>query len=162
LDRLRQVRIAQKTRAFAPQAKLIELLAGIMSGIECLQDLNHGPRPLAKDARVAQARAWVGWTHYASVSRTLHACDDQTVAQVEAAINTFSGPLIDATVHELIRRGQLLIFDFDLTGQAVTATSITYPDAAFGWMNDQVRLGYPHLAVGQVSVGAGLPLAARW
>jgi hypothetical protein len=33
------------------------------------------------------------------------------------------------------------VYDFDLTGQAVSATSTTYPDAAFGWMNDQGRLG---------------------
>jgi hypothetical protein len=142
LDRLRQVPIVQKTRAFAPQAKLIELLAGIMSGMEYLQDLNHGPRPLAKDTTVARAWGLDGWAHYASVSRTLHACDAQTVAQVEAAINAFSRPFVDATVHDLVRRDQPLIFDFDLTGQAVSATSTTYPKAAFGWMNDQVRLGY--------------------
>ena len=142
LDRLCQVPIAQKTRAFAPQAKLIELLAGIMSGIEYLQDLSDGPRPLAKDATVARAWGLDRFAHYASVSRTLHACGAQTVAQVEGAINTFSRPFIDATVHELVRRGLPLIFDLDLTGQAVSATSTTYPDAAFGWMNDQVRLGY--------------------
>jgi hypothetical protein len=160
LDQLQQVPIAQKTRDFAPQAKLIELLAGILSGVEYLQDLNHGPRPLAKDTTVAQAWGLERWAHYASVSRTLHACDEQTVALVEAAINIFSQPFIDARVHELVRRGLPLIYDFDLTGQAVSATSTTYPDAAFGWMNDQVRLGYPHLAVGQVSVGAGVSLAA--
>jgi hypothetical protein len=142
LDRLRQVPIAQKTRDFAPQAKLIELLAGIMSGIEYLQDLNDGPRPLAQDATVARAWGLDGFAHYASVSRTLHACDAQTVVQVEAAISAFSQPFINTTVHELVRRGQPLIFDFDLTGQAVSATSTTYPGAAFGWMNDQVRLGY--------------------
>ena len=43
LDRLRQVPSAQKAHDFAPQAKLIEFLVGIMSGIEPLQDLNHGP-----------------------------------------------------------------------------------------------------------------------
>jgi hypothetical protein len=68
LDRLRQVPIVQKTHAFAPQAKLIEFLAGVMSGIEHLQDLNHRPRPLTPDAVVA--RAWGlkrfahhGWPH---------------------------------------------------------------------------------------------------
>jgi hypothetical protein len=29
-----------------------------------------------------------------------------------------------------------------LTGQAISPTSQTYPDAAFGWMNDGVKLGY--------------------
>lgn len=142
LDRLRQVPITQKTRALAPQAKLVEFLAGIMSGIEYLQDLNHGPRPLATDPMVARAWRLERLAHYSSVSRTLHACDAQTVAAVEAAITTFSRPFIDRAVHDLVRRGLPLIYDLDLTGQPVSATSTTYPEAAFGWMNDQVRLGY--------------------
>lgn len=142
LDRLRQVPIGQKTRVFAPQVKLIEFLAGIMSGIEHLQDLNAGPHPLARDRCVAQAWGLERFAHYSNVSRTLAAGDDQTVAAVEAAITTFSRPFIETTIHELLRRGQPLVYDFDLTGQAVSSTSTTYPAAAFGWMNDQVRLGY--------------------
>src|SRR6266542_2383457 len=142
LDRLQQVPIAQKTRELAPQAKLIEFLAGIMSGIEHLQDLNHRPRPLRDDAVVARAWGLERFAHYSTVSRTLHACDTQTVAAVEAAITSFSQPFIDQAVHELVRCGLPLTYDFDLTGQAVSSTSTTYPEAAFGWMNDQVRLGY--------------------
>jgi len=142
LERLRRVPIAQKTHDFVPQAKLIEFLAGIMSGIEHLQDLNHGPRPLAQDTTVARAWGLEGFAHYTTVGRTLTACDDQTVTAAEAAINAFSRPFIETTVHELLRRGQRLVYDFDLMGQAVSSTSTTYPDAAFGWMNDQGRLGY--------------------
>lgn len=142
LDRLRQVPIGQKTRAFAPQAKLIEFLAGIMSGIEYLQDLNAGPHPLVRDRLVAQAWGLERFAHSSSVSRTLAVGDDQTVAAVEAAITAFSHPFIEMTAQELLRRGQPLVYDFDLTGQPVSSTSTTYPNAAFGWMNDQVRLGY--------------------
>jgi hypothetical protein len=142
LEQLRQVPIEQKTRGQAPQAKLIELLAGIMSGIEYLQDFNHGPRPLARDPVVARAWGLEGFAHYSSISRTLHASDEQTVAAVADAVTSFGRPFIDRTVHELVRRGVPLIYDFDLTGQAVSSTSTTYPEAAFGWMNDQVRLGY--------------------
>jgi hypothetical protein len=56
LQQLLQVPIRQKTRDLTPQAKLIEFLSGIMSGIEFLSDLNDGPHPLAKDETVA--RAW--------------------------------------------------------------------------------------------------------
>jgi hypothetical protein len=142
LDRLQQVPIGQKTRGLAPQAKLIEFLAGIMSGIEHLQDLNQQSRPLTCDPVVARAWGLERFAHYSAVSRSLHVCDTQTVAAVEAAITTFSQPFIDQAVHELVRRGLALIYDFDLTGQAVSATSTTYPEATFGWMNDQVRLGY--------------------
>lgn len=71
LDRLRQVPIAQKTHAFAPQVKLIEFLAGIMSGIEHLQDLNHGPRPLVPDGVVARAWGLDGFAHATSASNPL-------------------------------------------------------------------------------------------
>ena len=142
LDRLQQVPIAQKTRTLAPQAKLIEFLAGIMSGIEHLQDLSQRPHPLTSDRVVARAWGLERFAHYSAVSRTLHACDTQTVAAVEAAITSFSRPFIDRAVHELLRRGLPITYDFDLTGQAVSSTSTTYPQAAFGWMNDQVRLGY--------------------
>jgi hypothetical protein len=142
LERLRQVPVRQKTHDFNPQDKLIEFLAGIMSGIEHLQDLNYGPRPLASDATVGPAWGVEHFAHFTTVGRTLAACDEQTVTATEAAISAFSRPFLQTTVHELLRRGQPLIYDLDLTGQPVSATSTTYPDAAFGWMNDQVRLGY--------------------
>jgi hypothetical protein len=142
LDRLRGVPIAQKTRGLAPQAKLIEWLTGIMSGMEHLQDLNQGAHPLARDSVVARAWGLEGFVHYSSISRTLHACDARTVTAVEEAITSFSRPYIDRAVHELVRRGLPLTYDLELTGQAVSSTSTTYPEAAFGWMNDQVRLGY--------------------
>ncbi len=142
IDRLMHVPIGQKTRTFAPQTKLVEFLAGIMSGVEYLQDLNDGPQPLAKDSVVARAWGQAGFAHYSGVSRTLDACDEHTVAAVEQAISEFSRPFIAAAIDDLLRRGAPLIYDFDLTGQAVSSTSTTYPQAAFGWMNDSVKLGY--------------------
>lgn len=142
LEQLRQVPVPQKTHHIRPQDKLIELLVGIMSGVEHLQDLNFGPRPVVKDAAVARAWGLERLAHFTTVGRTLAACDEHTVASAEAVINTFSRPFVETTVHELLRRGQPLIYDLDLTGQAVSSTSTTYPEAAFGWMNDQVRLGY--------------------
>ena len=142
IERLMQVPITQKTRTFAPQTKLVEFLAGIMSGVEHLQDLNEGPHPLAKDSVVAGAWGQPSFAHYSGVSRTLEACDEQTVAAVEHALNEFSRPFIATAVQDLLGRGAALIYDFDLTGQAVSPASTTYPDVAFGWMNDSVKLGY--------------------
>lgn len=137
-----QVPIQQKTRSFAAQTKLIELLVRIMSGIEHLEDLNNDPHPLVKDKVVAQAWGQTGFAHYSGVSRTLEACDERTVAAVEQAINAFSQPFIATTVQGLLRRGAPIIYDLDLTGQAVSPTSTAYPEAAFGWMNNQIKLGY--------------------
>jgi hypothetical protein len=142
LQQLLEVPIRQKTRGLTPQAKLIEFLAGIMSGMEYLSDLNDGPRPLAKDATVARAWDQAHWAHYSSVSRTLAACDASTVQAVQQAIEEFSQPFIREAVQDVLRTGAPLVFDLDLMGQPVSATSTTYPLAAFGWMDDQVRLGY--------------------
>jgi hypothetical protein len=142
IDRLMQVPVKQKTRTFAPQTKLVEFLAGIMSGIEYLSDLNDSARPVAKDTVVAHAWGQAGLAHYSGVSRTLEACDEQTVTAVERAIDAFSHPFIEKTVHDLLRRGEPVVYDLDLTGQPVSATSQTYPDVAFGWMNDRIKLGY--------------------
>jgi len=142
IDRLMHVPITQKTRTYMPQTKLVEFLAGIMSGIEHLQDLSDGACPVAKDSVVARAWGQAGFAHYSSVSRTLDACDERTVAAVEQALNEFSRPFIATAMDDLLRRGAPLIYDFDLTGQAVSSTSTTYPQVAFGWMNDSVKLGY--------------------
>lgn len=142
IKRLMQVPIGQKTVAFAPQTKLVEFLAGIMSGIEYLSDLNDGPRPLANDTIVARAWGQEAFAHDSSLSRTLDACDDDTLSAVQAAIDAVSQPFIRNAVHEVRRSGLPLVYDLDLMGQAVSASSTTYPQAAFGWMDDQVRLGY--------------------
>jgi hypothetical protein len=142
MDSLMKVPIPQRTRHFAPQAKLVEFLAAILSGSEHLEDLNDGPRPLAKDPVVARAWGQAGFAHYSSVSRTLDACTQETVVAVEQAINEFSHPFIATAIQGLLRRGADIIYDFDLTGQAVSSSSSTYPEAAFGWMADSVKLGY--------------------
>jgi hypothetical protein len=134
--------IHQKTRLYSPQTKLLEFLAGIFGGIEYLSDLNDASHPIAKDPTVARAWGLTGFAHYSGVSRTLDECDEQTVAATQRAIEIFSQPFIRTSVHELLRMGKVLRYDFDLTGQAVSATSTTYPDAGFGWMDDQVHLGY--------------------
>jgi hypothetical protein len=142
LAALLHVPIRQRTRTFHPQVKLIEFLAGIMSGIEYLTDLNAGPHPLVGDPVVAQAWDVPGFAHASGVSQTLAACDAATETAVEAAITAFSRPFIEAEVNTLLRGGKDMVYDLDLTGQAVSSTSQAYPDVAFGWMNDQVRLGY--------------------
>jgi hypothetical protein len=142
IERLMQVSIAQKTRQYPPQAKLVEFLAGILSGIEHLEDLTEAPHPLTKDPVLIQAWGQAGFAHYSTVSRTLEACTAQTVHAVEQAIAEFSRPFIAAQVNELLRRGVAIIYDLDLMGQAVSPTSTTYPEARFGWMDDGIQLGY--------------------
>jgi hypothetical protein len=142
INGLMGVPIQQKTVTFQPQTKLVEFLVGILSGIEYLEDLNAGPHPLVKDQAVIRAWDQSAFAHYSSVSRTLEACDTATVQAVQKVIDLFSQPFIAQAIQEQLRRGEPLVFDLDLMGQAVSSTSETYPDAEFGWMNDSIQLGY--------------------
>ena len=142
LEELMQVPIPQRTRTYPPQGKLVEFLAAIMSGNERLEDLNAGPRPLAKDEIVTKAWGQTGFAHYSTVSRTLDVCNPATVSGVEEVIHRFSRPFIAKAINNLLQHGDEIVYDFDLTGQAVSASSTTYPDVAFGWMDNAIKLGY--------------------
>jgi hypothetical protein len=142
LERLMTVPVPVKTRVHKPQAKLVEFLVGILSGTEYLQDLDLSARPLTKDSAVASAWGQASFAHYSGVSRTLDAAGSDTVSAVESALRAFSQPFLDEALADGLRRGEPLVFDCDLTGQAVSPTSRSYPGAAFGWMDDEVRLGY--------------------
>lgn len=142
LDRLASVPIQQKTVRYTPQEKLTEFLVGLLSGIEYLTDLSEGAAPLVKDHEVALAWKLNGMAAASGVSRTLKACDDETVTAVQSVLDSISQPFLDRAVRDLRERHERLVLDADLTGRPVSATSTTYPDAAFGYMDGEVRLGY--------------------
>ena len=146
MDGLMRVRIPQKIQrqagAVLPQAKLVELSAGLLAGIEYLQDLNLGHHPLAKDPAVVEAWGQARFVHYSNVSRTLEACDETTMHDVRAVIERFQHPFIAEAIQDELRAAREIVFDLDLTGQPVSSTSQTYPDVAFGWMDNEIRLGY--------------------
>lgn len=126
----------------APQTKLIEFLVGILGGIEHLQELNQGAQPIATDPTVAEAWGQALFRHYSQVSRTLEAADEQTLAGVVEVLRTVSAPFMQAAVMETIKQRGQLTLDVDLTGRAVSPTSTDYPEADFGWMDDEVSKGY--------------------
>jgi hypothetical protein len=140
--RLEKVPIAQRKREYEPQTKLLEFLVAILSGCRYLQDISHGPHPLDRDQTVAAAWDQLGWADYSGVSRTLQACTEETVEAVREAIEEVNRPFIDREVVLSLQQTGTLICDGDLTGRPVSSTSTTYPGAAFGWMDDAVRLGY--------------------
>ena len=125
-----------------PQTKLIELLVGILGGIEYLQDLNLEAHPIVKDATIAQAWGQAIFAHYSGVSRTLEAADEGTLAAVIEVLRQVSQPFIQEAVMETIRKQGCLTADVDLTGREVSPTSTDYDDATFGWMADDVHKGY--------------------
>lgn len=125
-----------------PQTKLVEFLVGILGGIEYLQDLNLSDDPIAKDPTVVEAWGQDTFVHYSGVSRTLDAADEETLRAAVDVLQTLSRPFIDAAVTETIRVMGRLVVDVDLTGREVSSTSTDYPEADFGWMEDDVKKGY--------------------
>jgi hypothetical protein len=140
---LEEVPIGQRQGSkHTPQSKVIEFLVGILGGIDYLQDLNLGARPIASDATIAHAWAQETFAHYSGVSRTLEAADEETLAAVVEVLRTVSRPFIQGAVLEAIQHPGHLTVDVDLTGREVSPTSSDYPEADFGWMDDEVSKGY--------------------
>lgn len=139
---LEEAPVPQRQGEYTPQTKLIEFLVAILSGCAYLQDISHGPHPLDQDQAVATAWGQAGWADYSGISRTLHACTPETVAAVRTALWRVSRPFINREVMLALRDRGTLVYDGDLTGRPVSSTSRTYAGAAFGWMDDAVRLGY--------------------
>jgi hypothetical protein len=142
VESLMQVPIPQKTREHLPQTKLLEFLVSILNGCAYLQDISRSSHPLDQDQVVARAWGQKKWADYSGVSRTMQASDEDSVTGVEKGLEVVSRPFIDREIVLALRERGVLVYDGDLTGRPVSNTSTTYPDAAFGWMSDTVRLGY--------------------
>lgn len=142
IEELAKVPISQRTQEHAPQSKLLEFFVAILGGCAYLQDISRGVHPLDQDQAVADAWGQPGWADYSGVSRTLHHCTAQTVQAVRGAVARVSRQFIDREVVLAVQKNGVVVYDGDLTGRPVSSTSTTYPGAAFGWMDDSVRLGY--------------------
>jgi hypothetical protein len=140
--RLAGLPIDQKAVVRAPYEKIAEFGIGLLSGIEYLSDLSEGPTPLARDNEVAQAWQLQPMADASGVSRTLAACTPDTVAALKAVLDDIGRPFLERAVSDLRQRHETLVLDADLTGRPVSSTSQTFPGAAFGYMDGEIRLGY--------------------
>ncbi len=142
IEKLNQVSIPQKSVVHTPQAKVLTFLMGVVSGITHLKDLNEGPHPLAHDWPAIRAWRLAALAHYSSISRTLAACNEETVTAISQVLLDVSRPFIEQEVRLLGQQGQPLIIDLDLAPRRVSNTSTTFPGAEFGWQGNEVGLGY--------------------
>ncbi len=126
---------------------LLEFGLASLAGYEYLQDLNLGPRPLAKDQAVQDA--WdIQFRHYTTVSRFLYDLDELDVARIQAELDAIMRPYIRGATHEVLCHRECLTLCGDLTGRPVSAYSSTYPpDAVFGYMANQLRKGHQAVLV---------------
>src|SRR5713101_4063418 len=142
IQQLQALSLRQKHYHHRPQTKVLEFLVAILAGLQHLQDISRAAHPLDKDQAVAQAWEQPAWADYSGVSRTLSGLSWEEVKQIVQVLEQISQPYIDTEVQVLRSQGKRLCLDGDLTGIPVSNTSRTYPHAAFGHMDDDIRLGY--------------------
>jgi hypothetical protein len=151
IQQLQAVSLKQKSYHHRPQTKVLEFLVAILAGLPHLQDISLAAHPLDKDQAVAQAWGQAAWADYSGVSRTLSGLTWEEVKQIVEVVEQVSQPYINAELHMLRSPGNRVRLDGDLTGIPVSNTSQSYPHAAFGHMNDEIRLGYQAALVSLVS-----------
>jgi len=136
------VKLSQKVCEHTPQAKVIEFLVAILSGAKYLQDISHAGHPLDKDQAVARAWGQANWADYTGISRTLKQLSWAEARAIIAVLEEVGRPFVQSEMKLLCSLKQTLQYDGDLTGLPVSNTSRTYPNAAYGHMSDEIRLGY--------------------
>ena len=142
IQQLQAVSLKQKHYHHRPQTKVLEFLVAILAGLQHLQDISLAAHPLDKDQAVAQAWEQPAWADYSGVSRTLSGLSWEEVKQIVQVLEQVSHPYLTTELQVLRSQGKQVCLDGDLTGLPVSNTSQTYPNAAFGHMNDEIRLGY--------------------
>jgi len=142
IQQLQTVSLKQKHYQHRPQTKVLEFLVAILAGLQHLQDISLAAHPLDKDQAVAHAWAQPAWADYSGVSRTLSGLSWEEVRQIVQVVEQVSQPLLTAELQVLHTSGNRVCLDGDLTGIPVSNTSQTYLHAAFGHMDDDIRLGY--------------------
>ncbi|MCI0399488.1 MAG: hypothetical protein L0332_01410 [Chloroflexi bacterium] len=142
-----QVGIKQKKHQHSPQSKVLEFLVATLAGVKYLQDISLAAHPLDKDQVVAEAWGQPGWADYSGVSRTLSGLSWAEAEQLVQVLEKVSQPYLDREVAVIRSRGERFQLDGDLTGIAVSSTSHSYPNAAFGHMDDSICLGYQAVVV---------------
>lgn len=142
IQAMEAVPLKQKRYHHTPQGKVLEFLVAILAGLRHLQDISDEAHPLVKDRAVAEAWGQVGWADYSGVSRTLSGLSWDEARQINSVLERISEPFVKDELQLLRDQGQRLCLDGDLTGMPVSSTSQTYPNAAYGYMDDEIRLGY--------------------
>ena len=151
IQALARIKLKQKRYQHRPQAKVLAFLVATLAGLKYLQEFSLAAHPLAKDQAVAEAWGPAGWADYTGISRSLSQLSWPEVDQIVQALPQVSQAFGAAEIERLEAQGQRLRFDGDLTGLPVSHTSPSYPNAAFGHMDDEIRLGYQAGVVSLVS-----------
>jgi hypothetical protein len=150
-EQIEAVVLKQKHYHHRPQTKVLEFLVSILAGSKYLQDISLSAHPLDKDQAVAEAWGQPGWADYSGISRTLSGLCWDEARQIGHVLEQISQAYIESELKLLRSQGKRVRLDGDLTGIPVSSTSRTYPNATFGHMDDEIRLGYQAAVVSMES-----------
>lgn len=142
IKKMQAVPLRQKAYEHTPQSKVLEFFVGTLAGIKHLQEISTAAHPLDLDTAVAKTWEQPDWADYSGVSRTLSSLSGENVQAIVQVLEEISQPYLQGEIRLIQSQGQRLRYDGDLTGLPVADTSQTYPNAAFGLMAEEIRLGY--------------------
>ena len=142
IEAIESVSIKQKRYIHTPQRKVLEFFVAHLAGLKHLQDISLSAHPLDKDYAVAKAWGQAGWADYSGVSRTLSGLSWTEVHEIVRVLERVSQPFLDRELQQMRASGQKHWYDGDLSGLPVANNSRTFPNASFGHMADEIRLGY--------------------
>jgi hypothetical protein len=142
VQKMMAIPVHQKERLHTPQGKVLEQLVATLAGLPYLEDMSRSAHPLDQDGAVAEAWGQAQWADYSGVSRTFQALSMGEAQRFIECLQEVSQPFIDAEVALAIAAEGRVVYDGDLTGLPVSKSSSTYPDVAYGHMDDAIRLGY--------------------
>lgn len=155
VEKMMAIPVHQKERTHSPQRKVLELLVATLAGLPYLEDISCSAHPLDQDTAVAEAWGQTGWADYSGVSRTMQALTVDEAQRFIQCLQQVSQPFIDAEVARAMDEEGRVVYDGDLTGLPVSKSSITYPEVAYGHMDDAIRLGYQAAVVSLRSLSYG-------
>lgn len=142
IEAMDHISIAQRQREHTPQSKVLEFLVANLAGLKHLEEISRAAHPLDQDREVARAWGREHWADYSGVSRTMSRLSQVEADQIVGKLEAISQVFIDMEVNLALLEEGRLIYDGDLTGIPVCKSSKSYPETAYGHMNDQIKLGY--------------------
>lgn len=142
IQAIENVHLHQKTVIHRPQTKILEFFVAILAGLEHLKELSRSAHPIDQDQAVAKAWLQSAWADYSGVSRTLTALLQEEAGQVASVLDKMTQPILAGEVVKALQLAGRLTYDGDLTGRPVSNSSTTYPNVAYGHMDNAIRLGY--------------------
>src|SRR5262249_14020410 len=103
-----RVRIPQKTVKYSPTDKLYAIFVGCLAGVRGIVEINQR---LRADPALQAAFGQPAWAEQSVIQETLDACTEETVAQMQSAIDAIFREHAASYQHDYVADWQVLDVD---------------------------------------------------